>query len=137
MGPGLQHGGRDYTFQFDRHEPLLDAPEAVILARAVPTSREFFRTFEDGCGSAPNPLVRCDITLWNTPWGGNVFSLGSVTATGCLPVNKGNDDLARLPQLLRRFVNSGSCDFGPCSATRGTMTNESAGLVGPRQLIRG
>jgi N,N-dimethylformamidase len=107
-GAGLNMGGA-VAFEFDRHEPLLGAPEAVILARAVPTTREFFRTFEDGCGSAPDPLVRCDMTLWNTPWGGNVFSLGSVTATGCLPINKGNNDLARLcSNVLRRFVNSGS-----------------------------
>jgi N,N-dimethylformamidase len=103
---GLNMGGA-VAFEFDRHDPLRGAADAVVLARGAPSTRGFFRTFEDGCGAAPDPLVRCDMTLWRTPWGGSVFSLGSVTATGCLPLNEGDNDLARIcTNVLREFAGS-------------------------------
>ena len=57
------------------------------------------------------------MTFWRTPWGGNVFSLGSVTATGCLPINGGNNDVARVcSNVLRnltRHQNRTRARYGP------------------------
>jgi hypothetical protein len=67
-----------------------------VLATAAAKDGDFFRNFEGGIGRAPDPEVRCDLTIRRTPAGGLVFSLGSITASGCLPVRCGDNDLARI-----------------------------------------
>ena len=92
---GLNAGGA-VAIEFDRYEAELAPPGCVVLATALPPGGGFFRSFEGGVGRAPDPLVRCDLTIAETPAGGLVFSLGSIAASGCLSVRDGANDLARI-----------------------------------------
>ena len=92
---GLNSGGA-VAIEFDRYDQALAAPGCTVLASAYPERGQFFRSYEDGIGRAPDPLVRCDMTIRVTPAGGVVFSLGSIAAGGCLPVRDGRNDLARV-----------------------------------------
>ncbi len=95
-GTGLNMGGA-VAFEFDRHDPDLAPAGTEVLASAYPTGGGFFRSYEDGPGRAPDPLVRCDMTIRLTDQGGLVFALGSVTASGCLPeLNGQTTDIARI-----------------------------------------
>jgi N,N-dimethylformamidase len=104
-GAGLNMGGA-VAFEFDRHDALRSPRGSEVLATARPTGGGFFRTYEDGPGRAPDPLVRCDMTIRETSEGGLVFALGSVTASGCLPDLHGRTtDLARIcTNVLRRAL---------------------------------
>jgi N,N-dimethylformamidase len=92
---GLNMGGA-VAFEFDRYSGSLAPPGTTVLATALPSQGGFFRSFEDGVGRAPDPLVRSDITIRRTPARGLVFSLGSIAASGCLTVADGQNDLARI-----------------------------------------
>jgi len=92
---GLNMGGA-VGFEFDRYDERKAPPGCTVLATAAAKDGDFFRNFEGGIGRAPDPEVRCDLTIRRTPAGGLVFSLGSITASGCLPVRGGDNDLARI-----------------------------------------
>jgi N,N-dimethylformamidase len=92
---GLNMGGA-VGFEFDRYDERIGPPECTVLATAAARDGSFFRNFEGGIGRAPDPEVRCDLTIRPTPGGGLVFSLGSITASGCLPVRNGDNDIARI-----------------------------------------
>jgi N,N-dimethylformamidase len=101
---GLNLGGA-VAIEFDSHSPGLAPDGCTVLASARPDAGGFFRSYEDGIGRAPDPLVRCDMTIRQTPSGGLVFSLGSIAASGCLSVRDGQNDLARIcTNVLRRTL---------------------------------
>lgn len=101
---GLNLGGA-VAFEFDCHHLHLTPPGATVLARALPASGMFFRSFEAGAGRAPDALTRANVVIRTTPAGGIVFSLSSVAASGCLPVNDGDNDMARIcTNVLRRML---------------------------------
>ncbi len=88
---GLSAGGAA-GFELDRIDPALGTPEtAVVLARseAHPASMELVmeellapgRTVN---GEPPDDLVRADMIYFETPAGGAVFSVGSITFLGSL-----------------------------------------------------
>jgi N,N-dimethylformamidase len=106
-GEGLVMGGAA-AIELDRADPAEgSAAEVAVLASAVPDSPGFFRAFEHGPGRAPDPLVRCDLTLWELPSGGRVFALGSIAAAGCLPVRGGDNALAKVcTNVLRSFAGT-------------------------------
>ncbi|MCU1492888.1 MAG: hypothetical protein JWO62_652 [Acidimicrobiaceae bacterium] len=102
---GLNLGGA-VAFEFDRHDPNLAPSGTTVLATAAPAGGFFFRSFEDGAGRAPDPETRADMTIRHTPSGGTVFSLGSVTASGALPVQGGDNDFARVcTNVLSRMLS--------------------------------
>lgn len=92
---GLNMGGA-VGFEFDRYDERIGPADCTVLASAVARSGSFFRNFEGGIGRAPDPEVRCDLTIRRTPAGGLVFSLGSIIASGCLPVRDGANEMARI-----------------------------------------
>jgi N,N-dimethylformamidase len=98
--------GGAVAFEFDRCDETSAPPGSTVLASALPEGGGFFRGFEDGPGRAPDPLVRCDMTIRKTPAGGIVFALGSIAASGCLPADAGNvSDLALICRnVLRRTL---------------------------------
>ncbi len=102
---GLNMGGA-VAFEFDRFEPARAPAGCEVLATAQPAGGGFFRSYEDGPGRAPDPLVRCDMTIRDTGRGGLVFALGSVATSGCLPeVDGETTDLARVcTNVLRRML---------------------------------
>ena len=53
-----------------------------------------------------DPKVRADLTFFETPAGGAVFSTGSISYAGALSVNGYDNDVARLTaNVLQRFVD--------------------------------
>ena len=102
---GLNMGGA-VAIEFDRCDPEEgSAADVVVLATATPEAPGFFRAFEFGPGRAPDPAVRCDMTLWRLPSGGRVFSLSSIAASGCLTFGHPEGALARVcTNVLRDFV---------------------------------
>jgi N,N-dimethylformamidase len=101
---GLNTGGA-VGFEFDRYDERTGPAGCTVLASAVASGGSYFRNFEGGIGRAPDPEVRCDLTIRRTPAGGLVFSLGSITASGCLPVREGDNDVARIcTNVLRKTL---------------------------------
>ena len=92
---GLNMGGA-VGFEFDRFDAALAPAGCTVLATARPAGGNFFRSYELGIGRAPDAETRCDLVIRRTPAGGWVFSLGSITASGCLPVRNGHNDLATI-----------------------------------------
>ena len=57
-------------------------------------------------GTKPRDLIHADLTFFETPNGGAVFSVGSITFCGSLPTNRFDNDIARLlDNVVRRFVD--------------------------------
>ena len=55
-------------------------------------------------GESHKALIRADMCWFACPGGGEVFSTGSITFCGALPVNGGDNDVSRiLDNVLRRF----------------------------------
>jgi N,N-dimethylformamidase len=53
-----------------------------------------------------DPQVRADMTFFETPSGGAVFSTGSISYAGALSSNAyGNDVAALTGNVLRRFID--------------------------------
>ena len=74
---------------------------------------EFFMTRPLG----NDPQVRADMTFFETPAGGAVFSTGSISYAGALSSNDYRNDVAELTgNVLRRFVDPTPFEF-PETAT--------------------
>jgi N,N-dimethylformamidase len=57
-------------------------------------------------GGVDNPLVRADMTFFETPEGGAVFSTGSITWSASLPCNGFDNNVSRITEnVFRRFVD--------------------------------
>jgi N,N-dimethylformamidase len=112
---GLSGGGAA-GFELDRADPMLGTPEnTVILARSEDPPKSFVTVHEELLGAtntisgenAPD-LMRGEITYFDTPSGGAVFSVGSITFCGSLwrdgrfdgPVSR------LLENVVRRFAGS-------------------------------
>ena len=55
-------------------------------------------------GETHKALIRADMTWFDCPGGGEVFSVGSITFCGSLPVNHFDNDISRiLDNVLKRF----------------------------------
>ena len=60
----------------------------------------------------PDPNVRADMTFFETPAGGAVFSTGSISYAGALSTNGYNNDIARLTRnVLERFVDPAPFEY--------------------------
>ncbi|MGY8996255.1 MAG: N,N-dimethylformamidase beta subunit family domain-containing protein, partial [Alphaproteobacteria bacterium] len=57
-------------------------------------------------GGDQNPNVRADMTFFETPGGGAVFSVGSIAWPGSLPHNGYDNNVSQICEnVLRRFVD--------------------------------
>ena len=110
---GLSGGGAA-GFELDRADPLLGTPEnAVILARSENPPATFIPVFEEllsdiatVTGENPKDLMRGEIVWFDTPSGGAVFSVGSITFCGSLWHNGGfTGPVSRLLEnVVRHFL---------------------------------
>eukprot|EP00976_Prorocentrum_cordatum_P118090 1196409-Prorocentrum_minimum.AAC.6 len=76
------------------------------LARATCTPQELLTHVLTETGAPPEELVRSDIVFFEGPAGGAVFSVGSITFCGCLPVNGYSNDVSTLlKNVLARFLD--------------------------------
>jgi N,N-dimethylformamidase len=109
---GLSGGGAA-GFELDRADTRLGTPKnAVVLASAHGDSNHFVLVPEDILtnllswnGEDFEELIRSDIVYFETQNTGAVFSVGSITFCGSLPVNNGDNNISRLVKnVLNRFL---------------------------------
>jgi N,N-dimethylformamidase len=102
-------GGGAAGQELDRYDRRLGSPaHAVVLASATEFGPDMVRTKEEFQGSVvysrPDPYVRADIVFYETPQGGAVFSVGSISWFGALARNGYDNDVAKMTaNVLHRF----------------------------------
>ncbi len=109
---GLSGGGAA-GFELDRADPMLGTPEgAVVLARSENPLASFLTVPEELLsntvtinGEPVEDLARGEIVYFDTPSGGAVFSVGSITFCGSLWRNGFEGPISRLLEnVVRRFA---------------------------------
>jgi N,N-dimethylformamidase len=101
-------------FELDRVDKRLGSPEnAVVIAASEnhPPEAPWMLVPEEQLthittipGQPHKALIRADMTWFDCPGGGEVFSVGSITFCGSLPVNHFDNDISRiLDNVLKRF----------------------------------
>ena len=99
--------------EIDAADPLLGTPPHTLIVATseghsantylVPDETGFHHSAMDG---AQNPRVRADMTFFETPGGGAVFSVGSIAWGASLPHNGFDNNVARVSEnVLRRFLD--------------------------------
>ena len=105
-------GGGAAGQEVDRYSQTLGSPaHAVILASATEFGPDMTRTKEELQAStvvpSPDPVVRADLVFFETPAGGAVFSVGSISWFGALARNGYDNDIAQITaNVVRRFADS-------------------------------
>ncbi len=101
-------------FELDRVDKRLGSPESAIVVAASenhPPEAPWMLVPEEQLthittipGQTHKALIRADMTWFDCPGGGEVFSVGSITFCGSLPVDHFNNDISRiLDNVLKRF----------------------------------
>jgi N,N-dimethylformamidase len=101
-------------FELDRADKRLGSPaNAVVIASSEnhPPEAPWMLVPEEQLthittipGKSHKELIRADMTWFDCPGGGEVFSVGSITFCGSLPVNGFDNDISRiLDNVIRRF----------------------------------
>ena len=104
-------GGGAAGQELDRYDTRLGSPaHAVVVASATDFAADMVRTKEEFEASivtqVPDPYVRADIVFYETPGGGAVFSVGSISWFGALARNNFDNDVATMTtNVLKRFAN--------------------------------
>ncbi len=104
-------GGGAAGQEIDRYDTRLGSPHhAVVLASATDFGPDMLRTKEEFGGSiafpTPDPYVRADMVFFETPAGGAVFAVGSISWFGALARDGYDNDVARITtNVLRRFAD--------------------------------
>ena len=111
---GLSGGGAA-GFELDRADTRLGTPlNAVVLARSeghgdsfVVVPEEILTHHATWPGEPLADLIRAEIVYFETEGGGAVFSVGSISFCGSLPVNGCDNDVSTmLDNVLRRFAGN-------------------------------
>ena len=109
---GLSGGGAA-GFELDWLDPSLGSPpHALVLARSeqqddtfMLVPEEILNHYRNRPGLPDRDLIRSEIVYFETPHGGAVFSVGSITFCGSLPHNDFRNNISRmLDNVLRRFL---------------------------------
>ena len=101
------------SWELDCVNPRLGTPaHALVVASSEGHSNIYELVPEEMLQSHPmtdatqNPGIRADMTFFETPNGGAVFSTGSIGYAGALGVNRYDNGIARLTtNVLRRFAD--------------------------------
>ena len=101
------------SWELDCVNPRLGTPaHALVVASSEGHSNIYELVPEEMLQSHPmtdatqNPEIRADMTFFETPKGGAVFSTGSIGYAGALGVNRYDNGIARLTtNVLRRFAD--------------------------------
>jgi N,N-dimethylformamidase len=100
-------------WEIDRADAALGTPpNARILASGFGHTDAYQRAIEElhdldpaTQGGTGSPLVRADLTYFERPGGGAVFSVGSMSWCGSLSVNGYQNGVSRVTEnVLRRFI---------------------------------
>ncbi len=106
-------GGGAAGFELDRADPRLGTPDnAVVVATSeghqdhfVLVPEEHLTHVSTWSGEPEDQLIRADMTYFETPSGGAVFSTGSITFCGSLPWNDFDNNISRvLANVLNHFL---------------------------------
>ena len=103
-------------FELDRADKRLGTPaHAVVVASSedhppdapwVLVPEEHLTHIVTWPGEPAEKLIRADLTFFETPRGGAVFSTGSITFCGSLPTDRFDNDVSRLlANVLDRFLD--------------------------------
>jgi N,N-dimethylformamidase len=115
-GYGLSGGGAA-GFELDRADVELGTPEnTVVLARSeghgdsyIVVPEELLTHVRTVSGEPRDALVRGEITYFEKPGGGAVFSVGSITFCGSLSHDRYRNGISRmLENVVRRFAAPGA-----------------------------
>ncbi len=104
-------GGGAAGQEVDRYDTRLGSPEhAIVLASATDFGPDMIRTKEEFEAAVtfptPDPYVRADMTFFETPNGGAVFSVGSISWFGALARDGWDNDIAQITtNVVRRFLD--------------------------------
>ncbi|MCY3801260.1 MAG: N,N-dimethylformamidase [Chloroflexi bacterium] len=98
--------------ELDRYDPKLGSPKnTIVLASSFGHSDYYQRTVEEvnvnsgQLGGGEDPEVRSDLVYFETPNGGAVFSVGSITWSGSLSYNNYQNNVSRITgNVLKRFA---------------------------------
>ena len=109
---GILGGGASGS-EIDAVNPMLGTPShALVVASSEGRSANtYLVTDETGfhhCAmdGAQNPDIRADMTFFETPGGGAVFSVGSIAWGASLPHNGFDNNVARISEnVVRRFLD--------------------------------
>ena len=102
--------------EIDRCDPDLGSPEhALVLASSENRKPGMLQVVEELSMSIVHlqgSKVRADMTFFETPAGGAVFSTGSISYSGSLAHDHYNNDICRITtNVLRRFSNPTPFDY--------------------------
>ncbi len=106
-------GGGAAGFELDRADARLGTPEnAIVVASSEGHQEHFVLVPEEQLthvstwsGEPEDQLIRADMTYFEAPSGGAVFSTGSITFCGSLPWNDFDNNISRLlANVLNRFL---------------------------------
>ena len=103
-------------FELDRADKRLGTPaHAVVVASSenhppdapwVLVPEEHLTHIVTWPGEPAEKLIRADLTFFETPRGGAVFSTGSITFCGSLPTHRFDNDVSRLlANVIDRFLD--------------------------------
>jgi len=103
-------------FELDRTDKRLGTPaHAIVVASSenhppdtpwVLVPEEMLTHITTWPGQPASDLIRADMTFFETPGGGAVFSTGSITFCGSLLTNGADNDVSRLLEnVFRRFLD--------------------------------
>lgn len=109
---GILGGGASGS-EIDAVDPMLGTPSHTLVVASseghskntllVPDEIGFHHCAMDGVQS---PLVKADMTFFETPGGGAVFSVGSIAWGGSLPHNGYDNNVSRISaNVVRRFLD--------------------------------
>lgn len=111
IGDFGSHGGAAAGEEIDRADIALGTPShALVVASASGFNDAMLRAKEELLMTVPagiaDPDVRADMTFFETPSGGAVFSTGSISWSGSLAHNGYANSVARVTgNVLRRFLD--------------------------------
>jgi N,N-dimethylformamidase len=103
-------------FELDRTDKRLGTPRHALVVAAseghepdapwVLVPEEMLTHLTTVPGEKPKDLIRADLTFFETPAGGAVFSTGSIAFCGSLPWNNFDNNISRLfGNVLDRFLD--------------------------------
>ena len=106
-------GGGAGGYELDRVDYSLGTPEdAIILASSEGHSQNFILVHEEQLTHISNrsqepasKLIRADMVYYETPCGGAVFSVGSITFCGSLSYNNYKNNICQITNnVLKQFI---------------------------------
>ncbi len=107
-------GGGASGGEIDAVDPMMGTPSHTLVVASSEGHSENTYLAPDECGfnhsamnGTQNPNVRADMTFFETPGGGGVFSVGSISWSGSLSHNDYDNNVSRITRnVIRRFLDN-------------------------------